>query len=257
MAERVRFRVEPSPSGGYFVRIEGHDAPVSRHDTEEDAEAKVQAYGLGLAGAAGRSAGGDPRAGESVTLKDGSDVVIRPVEPDDKPLFIAGFERFGKESRYSRFMGFKKRLSESELEFFTEVDHRSHEALGAIDPQTGEGLAVARYLRLLNRPHVAEAAVAVVDAWQSRGLGRALLERLAERASQEGISHFSASLFTGNRAMLSLFDRLGDMQVRRDEPEVAEIDVSLSIADGAGLGEALRAAASGDVGTDEHEAAQR
>ena len=38
----MRFRVEPSPSGGYFVRLAGVDAPVSRHDTEEEAEAAAR-----------------------------------------------------------------------------------------------------------------------------------------------------------------------------------------------------------------------
>ena len=39
MGAAMRFSVEPSPAGGYFVRLAGADAPVSRHDTEEEAEA--------------------------------------------------------------------------------------------------------------------------------------------------------------------------------------------------------------------------
>jgi uncharacterized protein DUF2188 len=44
----MRFFVELSPSGGYFVRAEGADAPVSRHDTEEEAEAAAAAYARGV-----------------------------------------------------------------------------------------------------------------------------------------------------------------------------------------------------------------
>jgi hypothetical protein len=40
----MRFSVEPSPAGGYYVRMEGVDAPVSRHDTEEEAEAAAASY---------------------------------------------------------------------------------------------------------------------------------------------------------------------------------------------------------------------
>jgi hypothetical protein len=52
----VRFFVEPSPSGGYFVRAEGVAAPVSRHDTEDEAEAAVARYQDGMDRATGGGA---------------------------------------------------------------------------------------------------------------------------------------------------------------------------------------------------------
>jgi hypothetical protein len=70
----VRCFVEPSPAGGYFVRLRGESAPVSHHDTEEEAEAAAAAYERGLADAA-----------EHVTLEDGTDVVIRA----DGDAFVA------------------------------------------------------------------------------------------------------------------------------------------------------------------------
>jgi GNAT superfamily N-acetyltransferase len=163
------------------------------------------------------SRGSDSEEGELVGLKDGSSVLVRPVTSDDKPLFVAGFARLGEESRYRRFLAAKKRLSEDDLAFFTELDHHGHEALGALDPTTGEGLAGARYLRDPRRPDVAEAAIAVIDDWKKRGLGKVLLERLAIRAHDEGIRHFSASLLVENRAMLALFERVGthDRPLRR------------------------------------------
>ena len=136
---------------------------------------------------------------------------------EDKPLFVAGWERFGEESRYRRFMGRKRRLTVDELACFTELDHVDHEAVGALDPRGGEGLGVARYVRLPNRPDVAEVAVAVIDAWQGRGLGRVLLRRLTARAAENRIRKFTASLFADNKAMLSLFQRLGEVPVIRGE----------------------------------------
>src|SRR6266540_2004437 len=56
----------------------------------------------------------------------------------------------------------------------------------------------------------------VVDAWQGRGVGRVLLTRLAARACEVGVTRFSASLLTDNRAMLALFARLGEIEVRHD-----------------------------------------
>src|SRR5213592_1331250 len=105
----MRFYVEPSPAGGYFVKLAGTDAPVSRHDTEEEALARRDAYQVG--------AGKPPATGENVRLRDGSLVLVRPVRPDDKPLFVAGFEHLSDESRYLRFMGHKKALSLRDLEF--------------------------------------------------------------------------------------------------------------------------------------------
>jgi RimJ/RimL family protein N-acetyltransferase len=236
----VRCYVEPSPAGGYHVRLRGSDAPISRHDTEEEAEEAAAAYQAGIQQAA--------RGSEYVTLKDGSEVIVRQVRPEDKPLFIAGWERLGEESRYKRFMGHKRRLTMDELVQFTEVDHVDHEAFGALDPRTKEGVGVARYMRLPKRPEVAEVAVAVIDAWQGRGLGGVLLRRLTARAAEYRIHKFTASLFIDNRAMLALFERLGEVRVIGGEGTILDIDVELPADAHHALGIALRTAATGHVG---------
>jgi GNAT superfamily N-acetyltransferase len=182
-----------------------------------------------------------------VTLRDGAKVLIRPVIPEDKALFVRAFERFGAESRYLRFMGAKRGLSPDELAFFTEIDHRDHDAVGALDPQTGEGLGVARAVRVPGRPRVAEAAVAVIDAWQGRGLGGVLLRTLTGRAVEHGIDCFTATLFTTNTSMLHLFERLGPVRVRDHEGAAMQIDVELPVG-GEALRVALRSAATGHVG---------
>src|SRR3954466_9212929 len=123
----------------------------------------------------------------AVQLRDGSEIEIRPVTPADRRLLLSGFQRFGERSRRQRFFGVKIKLTEAELAFFTEVDHHDHEALGALDARTGAGVGIARFVRLEPGGPVAEAAVAVVDDWQRRGLGRALLEALVERAHEEGV----------------------------------------------------------------------
>ena len=183
---------------------------------------------------------------QRVRLRDGSAVLIRPVEPEDKELFVAGWEHFGEESRYRRFMGAKGSLSPSDLVYFTEIDHVSHEALGARDAETGVGVGVARYVRLPD-PEVAEAAVAVVDEWQHRGLGGELLGRLTERARANGIKRFHATLFAMNNAMLGLFEDLGEVEVQHVGEGRIEIDVDLPCEPDTILSAALRAAAQGLV----------
>jgi RimJ/RimL family protein N-acetyltransferase len=184
---------------------------------------------------------------EQVTLRDGSRVLLRPVEPSDKELLVAGWERFGEESRYRRFMGAKGSLSKDELAYFTEVDHVDHEAIGARAAASGQGVGVARYVRLPAQPDTAEAAVAVVDDWQHRGLGGELLRRLTERARANGIERFHASLFAFNDAMIALFRELGELEVRDAGEGRIEIDVALPCEPATGLGAALRAAAKGLV----------
>ena len=70
----MRFTVEPSPAGGYHVRMEGSSAPLSRHDTREEAEARLAAYRRGV---------DQPASGDLVDLPDGSEVRLRPVTSDD------------------------------------------------------------------------------------------------------------------------------------------------------------------------------
>jgi GNAT superfamily N-acetyltransferase len=215
----VRCYVEPSPAGGYFVRLRGEPAPVSRHDTEEEAEAAAAAYEHGLA---------REDTVEHVILKDGSEALIRAVQPEDKPLFVAGWKHLSGESVRRRFLQSRPALNVHELAFFTEIDHVDHDAIGALDGVSREGIGIARYVRENERPHIAEVAVTVVDTWQRRGLGGKLLRRLADRATANGIRCFTASLFADNAVMLGLFERLGEVTVTQRDGPVIEILVKLA-----------------------------
>ena len=142
-----------------------------------------------------------------VSLRDGSRVFVRPVEPSDRALLEQGFERLGPESRYRRFFSPVKRLSEQQLDYLTRIDHHDHEALLAIDERTGEAVAVARYVRVGNG--LAEPAIAVIDDWQGRGLAGPLLELLSRRAREEGVRRFAAPILAENHAAVAVFERLG------------------------------------------------
>jgi GNAT superfamily N-acetyltransferase len=187
--------------------------------------------------------------GQLVGLRDGSTVLVRPVRPDDRQLFVDAFEHFGPDSRASRFLAAKGALSDDELDFLTNVDHERHEAFGAIDVERDVGVGVARMVRGAGGDDSrAEAAVAVVDDWQGRGLGALLLERLVERARELGIDWFVAVLRTDNRPMMSLFHRVGKVQVKARDGGVVTVEVELPTdpAHGA-LAAALRSVAAGDA----------
>lgn len=175
--------------------------------------------------------------------------MLREVRSDDKAVIAAGFERLGPESRYRRFFTPMRRLSDSDLRYLTEVDHLDHEAVLAFEPDGGP-VGVARYVRR-EEPAEAEVAVAVVDDWQGRGAGTALLERLVDRAAENGIERFVASILQENEDAIELFRSIspGDPRPRRSAPGQIELLIELPRGGvhGTLLGRALRSAASGRV----------
>jgi GNAT superfamily N-acetyltransferase len=156
-------------------------------------------------------------------LRDGAQIEIRPIGPADRDELAAGVRRLSPQSRYRRFFTPASELSEDQLTHLTEVDHHDHEALVALDPGTGHGIGVARFVRLSEEAETAEVAVAVADSWQGRGVATALLDRLAERARAEGVGRFSADILAENRPMLELIGELGDARVlEREHPKGSE-----------------------------------
>lgn len=182
----------------------------------------------------------------TVWLRDGTPVRLRPIQPDDKRLLVRGFERLSEDSRYRRFFTPMSELPLAQLEYLTEVDHHDHEAILAVD-EHGEPVGVARYIRSTSEPDAAEAAVAVVDDWQGRGVGRALLNRLATRARQEGVSRFTALVQADNQAALELIGGLPLSERSRDGSELQLVIKLPRRGLGAQLARALRAAAAGSL----------
>ena len=177
-------------------------------------------------------------------LRDGSEILIRPIRPDDREELAAGVRRLSPESRYRRFFTPTNELSASELSYLTEVDHHDHEALVALEPASGHGIGVARFVRSADDPEVAEVAVAVADSWQNRGVATALLGRLTQRAREEGVRRFSAEILADNRPMLELIEELGDVTTRHLDHGSVQIELELPPEGiGAALRESLRAAA--------------
>jgi GNAT superfamily N-acetyltransferase len=187
--------------------------------------------------------------GELATLRDGTEVLVSRLTPADAPLVADAFARLSEESRRLRFLGPKPRLSPAELRYLTEIDGHRHEALGAIDPDTGAGVAIGRFVRIPERPGSAEVAITVADAWQRRGLGKLLLERLADRARAEGITSFTALVSSDNRNMQGLLKDIdAPAHVNQITGGIAEYEIELAPRGlGSQLEEALRAAAAGHL----------
>ncbi len=138
-------------------------------------------------------------------------------------------EQSSGEAIYRRFLGPHGPLSASELRYLTEVDHHDHEALVAVDPESGRSVGVARYVRDSKRRDSAEVAFAVLEAWQGRGVGKALMRGLADRARHEGVTRFTALMLAQNSAMRHLLADLGPTRVLSRDAGALELAVELPI----------------------------
>jgi GNAT superfamily N-acetyltransferase len=146
---------------------------------------------------------------ETLVLDDGRTVVVRPITPDAKPLIAEAITRVSPESSRRRFLTVRRQLSERELDQLTRLDGWHRYALGAVErgPAGVRGVAVARFARLADDPRAAEIAILVVDAWQGAGLGRHLLDRLANAARLRGIERFTGLVLADNAPMLGMLRR--------------------------------------------------
>jgi acetyl coenzyme A synthetase (ADP forming)-like protein len=159
-----------------------------------------------------------------VILKDGGTLRLRPPTAADADAVLAFLERLSERSLYLRFHGIRRvdrALAESPLDpDWVETGSLA----GWLDDRV---VGIANYVRLRN-PSAAEAAFVVADDEQGRGIGTRLLEQLAARAAETGITRFVAEVMAENQAMLSVFTGAGFDVVR--ELEHGEVEVSFPIA---------------------------
>jgi GNAT superfamily N-acetyltransferase len=153
-------------------------------------------------------------------------IVLRPLRSGERSAVLEVFAGLSERSRRLRFLGSKPRLLESDVRLLVDVDRAGHEAVAAIDRETGLTVGIARYVRDRDAPE-AEIAFEVVDAWQSRGVGKQLVHALRGLARGEGILRFRAHVAHGNEPALALVRSLGDVLARRYVDGAIELVVRL------------------------------
>ncbi|MGR8930943.1 MAG: N-acetyltransferase family protein [Gammaproteobacteria bacterium] len=168
------------------------------------------------------------RQGFTTALKDGELIDVRPVRPDDWQTIQNGMYALSEQSRYFRFFSPITKLSAAQLHYFTEVDQHDHVAWIALAHDINEhpGVAIARFIRLRERPHIAEFALTVIDNYQNRGLGTLLMTVLYLLAPSHGISILRAYVLPENRLMLGWLERLGAASCF--ENELLQMDLTVS-----------------------------
>jgi len=162
-------------------------------------------------------------------LRDGTPILIRSIQPDDKGQLKDGFNKLSAKSRFLRFMSHIGKLSNNTLKYLTEIDNVNHVALGAADMSGGieHGVGIARYIRLADEPDVAEFAIVVVDDYHKKGIGTLLLKLLMQCAQKNGIRSFRAFVLRENTAMIKMLNRLG-AQSQKEDATLLKFDLALN-----------------------------
>jgi len=159
-------------------------------------------------------------------LPDGTDVVVRPIRPEDARIEQSFVERLSEQSRYFRFMQKVEKLTPLMLARFTQIDYDREMALVAVvndGRADAEMLGVARYVSYPDF-ETCEFALTVSDERQRQGIGQQLMRRLMSVARDRGIEIMEGEVLADNRKMLALTERLG-FRVVRDAADMSVVKV--------------------------------
>src|ERR1700716_3918908 len=144
-------------------------------------------------------------------VKDGTKVHIRPIKPEDEPLLHEAVAAMSERTVYFRFFSPLKRMPDALAHRLAVVDYNDRFALVATTNKPGGKeriVGVARYDRVAGTD-VAEVAVAVIDEYQRRGLGSALMTILGKVAGEHGLKTFTLIVLPENQQMLGLLRKMG------------------------------------------------
>jgi acetyltransferase len=157
-------------------------------------------------------------------LNDGTDIIIRPIRPEDAEIEQEFIRSLSAESKYFRFMNSIHELSLEMLVRFTQIDYHNEMALVAIkpDPAGEEEIGVCRYMTNPDK-RSCEFAIVVSDKWQGKGIARLLMQKLLDIARNRNLEIMEGQVLSNNYRMLELMASMG-FQIEND-PEDTGIKV--------------------------------
>jgi RimJ/RimL family protein N-acetyltransferase len=161
-------------------------------------------------------------------LRNGQRIEIRALKPQDRDDLMAAVDLTSSDSLYRRFFSVRRHFSETEESFYLNVDFVSHVALIASADENGQPIIIAGGRYVVGEPGQAEVAFTVVDKYQGRGVGAALLRHLAMIARQAGLRELVAYVLPDNRAMLKVFEKSGLKYTAKREAGSLYVKLGLS-----------------------------
>jgi acetyltransferase len=143
-------------------------------------------------------------------LADGTDVILRPVRPEDEPLELEFVRSLSDESSRARFFRIIKNLKHESLVRFSNIDYDREMAFIAETKENGQHIeiGVGRLILEPNRRR-GEFAVVVTDKYQDKGLGTKLVDMLINWAEEKGLERIYGIILPENRRMIQLSEKLG------------------------------------------------
>jgi acetyltransferase len=149
------------------------------------------------------------------TTKNGTEVMIRPIRPEDEPAMVKFHETLSERTVYLRYfhlMNLEQRTQHDRLTRICFIDYDREMALVAErrNPETGESeiLGVGRMMKIHGTKE-AEIAAVVSDQWQGHGLGKELLARLLIVGGDEQLTKVTADILPDNRDIMRICEKLG------------------------------------------------
>ncbi|HLF25631.1 MAG TPA: GNAT family N-acetyltransferase [Anaerolineae bacterium] len=169
---------------------------------------------------------------ETVTLRDGTAVRLRAIQPDDAPRLQALHARLSTESIFLRFLDQRTALPDRDAQQLANVDYRTRMAIvAALAEEPEQLIGVARYAAIDSAQlDTAEAAIVVQDDYQERGLGTILVDRLVGYARGQGVHAFLATVHYSNAEIMRFIQRSGLTAQKKLEAGVWEIKINLDAA---------------------------
>ncbi len=160
-------------------------------------------------------------------LRTGRRVEIRALRPEDRSDLLAAVDRTSTESLYRRFFGVRRGFTEQEVDFFLNVDFANHVALVAVVEESGLPVIAGGGRYIILQPGKAEVAFAVVDQYQGKGIGGALMRHLAAIARGTGITELIADVLSDNIPMLKVFEKGGCRVSTKRDSQVVHVALQL------------------------------
>jgi acetyltransferase len=166
-------------------------------------------------------------------LRDGTQVTLRPIRPEDETLIRHFNETLSERSVYLRYLqvlNLSQRTQHERLARLSFIDYDREMALVAerTNERTGqpEIIGVSRFTKLHNQP-IAEFGLIISDKYQGMGIGRQLLERLIEIARHEKLTTLYGYVVPENTEMLRLVEKLGFVAQRGEGDPVVTATLEL------------------------------
>ena len=159
-------------------------------------------------------------------LPGGTELIIRPIRPEDAEIEQAFIRGLSDKAKYFRFFQPLDELTPAMLARFTQIDYDREMAFIAVTEVKGREIeiAVARYIT--NADNIScEFAIVVADDWQNKGIARRLIERLIECARDHGLELIRGKVLAENKEMLALAASLGFTSRRTEDDDISIVEV--------------------------------